>query len=140
MPAGRPSTYPESDKERKELCARVIALGAEGKSECQISAAIDQPRTTMRSWADQHPEFSSALTRAKELEQAWWENEAQSNLKDKDFNANLWNKSMSARFRSEYGDKVQHLGDKDNPIAHEHKHDVEFYIVDPRSDADGSTD
>jgi hypothetical protein len=132
MPAGRPSTYPQTDEEVRELCERVIALGSEGRSEVQISARIDIPRSTMWSWAKEHPEFSAALTRAKELEQDWWETKGQSSLEVKEFNANLWNKSMSARFKSEYGDKIQVAGDKDNPIAH--RHDVEFHIVDPGSD------
>lgn len=110
---GRPPLYPDTEEERQELCDRVIALGSEGKSEVQISAAIEVPRTTMRSWAEQHEAFSSALTRAKELEQVWWETQAQNNLTNKEFNANLWNKSMSARFKSDYGDKLSVSGDKD---------------------------
>jgi hypothetical protein len=90
-----------------DMCAAVIELGSQGYSECQISARIGIPRTTMRSWCDVHPQFSSALTRAKELEQDWWETKAQDNLETKEFNANLWNKSVSSRFRKDYGDKVQ---------------------------------
>lgn len=134
MPAGRPSLYPQKEEEVKALCERVMALGSEGRSEVQISARIDIPRTTIRSWADQHPEFSSALTRAKELEQAFWEDQALDNLKCKEFNANLWNKSMSARFKADYGDKLQLAGDRDNPVAHHHA--VEWVIVDPAQDVE----
>jgi hypothetical protein len=72
----------------------------------------------MRSWAERHADFSSALTRAKDLEQAWWENRGQQALENKDFNANLWNKSMSARFKAEYSDKVTVSGDSANPVVH----------------------
>ena len=108
---GRPSLMHDAEY-RDEVCEQVVVLGAEGKSECQISAAIGVRRTTMRSWADRYPEFSSALTRAKELEQNWWETAGQGGLSDKNFNANLWNKTMSARFRAEYGDKssIEHTG------------------------------
>lgn len=108
--AGRPSTYPETEDERQELCERVIALGSEGKSPVQISAAIGVPRTTMDSWAEVHPDFSEALTRAKELEQVWWENQGQNALENKEFHANLWIKSMQARFRDDYTErrKVDH--------------------------------
>ena len=124
---GRPSwmNVPEF---HDSMCGLVIELGRQGFSECEISAEINVPRTTMRSWCDVHPLFSSSLTRAKELEQAFWEKEARTNLKDKDFNANLWNKSMSARFKAEYGDKLQLAGDPNAPIAH--KHDVTFHIID----------
>lgn len=97
---GRPSTYDPS------YCARVIALGAEGKSPEQISAAIDVPRTTMLSWAETYPEFSTALTRAKELEQDWWETIGQTALFADKFQASVWAKSMQARFREKYTEKV----------------------------------
>lgn len=113
-----------------EMCERIKLLGAAGYSECEISAEIDVPRTTMRSWATVHPNFSSALTRAKELEQAWWERQARSNLITPQFNANLWNKSMSARFKAEYGEKLQLAGDRDNPLATV----IEMHVVDPKQD------
>lgn len=109
---GRPSLM-QIPEYHDDMCHAVLELGAQGFSECQISARIGVPRTTMRSWCDVHPQFSSALTRAKDLEQDWWETKAQTNLESKDFNANLWNKSMSARFRKEYGDK---LGDGDGGL------------------------
>ena len=117
MPAGRPSTYPDTEEGVIALCDRVIALGSEGRSEVQISARIDVPRGTMHRWAEAHPEFRAALTRAKELEQDWWETTGQESLTVKEFNANLWNKSMSARFKAEYSDKIQLSGDKENPIV-----------------------
>jgi hypothetical protein len=129
---GRPS-WMNVPEYHDSMCALVMDLGRHGYSECEISAEINVPRTTMRSWCDVHPVFSSALTRAKELEQAFWEKEARTNLKDKDFNANLWNKSMAARFRAEYGDKIQLAGDKDNPIQHQ-VGVVEFRVIDNASE------
>lgn len=112
---GRPSwmNVPEYNA---AMCQRVIDLGNDGYSECEISAEIGVPRTTMRSWCEVHPAFSSALTRAKELEQSWWEKQARTSLTNKDFNANLWNKSMSARFKAEYGDSLKLAGDRENPV------------------------
>ena len=127
MPGGRPSLYPDTAEGVDSLCARVIALGSEGKSEVQISAAIDIPRTTMRSWAEQHVEFSSALVRARELSQVWWEDQAQKNLQNKDFHAALWHKSVASRFRDEYGERVQFAGDQENPITSK----VIFEVVSP---------
>lgn len=104
MPAGRPSTYDP------KYCEMVIDLGKQGKSEVQISAGIDVPRTTMRSWAEQHPEFSSALTRAKELEQAWWEDAAQKGTAQSKIGPAVWNKSVSARFREDYTERHEVSG------------------------------
>ena len=98
---GRPSLY------KPEYCEQVEALGKLGLSWEQISAEIDVPRSTMDSWGKAHPEFSAALTRAKELEQAWWENTGQSALFADKFQAAVWSKSMSSRFREKYTDKVQ---------------------------------
>lgn len=105
-PVGRPSLMQEPEY-REEICDRVIELGRLGKSECQISGEIDVPRGTMHRWSETYPEFRAALTRAKQLEQMWWENAGQGGLIDKNFNANLWNKSMSARFRDDYGERVK---------------------------------
>lgn len=112
MPGGRPSKY------KAAYCEQVIDLGREGKSEAQIAACLDIPRTTLRSWGEQHPQFSSALRRAKDLEQAWWEDKAQDNLENREFNSALWHKNVASRFRAEYGDKVQHTGaDGEGPVV-----------------------
>ncbi|MDW9762160.1 helix-turn-helix domain-containing protein [Sinorhizobium meliloti] len=106
MPAGRPSTYDPA------YCERVIELGGEGKSQVQIAVALGVARTTMLSWAEQHEEFSTALTRAKEREQDWWETTGQSGLFLDKFNAAVWKKSMEARFRDDYTERkeLEHSG------------------------------
>jgi hypothetical protein len=98
-PMGRPSLY------RPEYCSQVIELGKLGYSEVQISAELDVPRTTMRSWAEKHHEFSSALARAKELEQAFWEHMGMDNIKERQFQSSVWAKSMQARFRHDYTER-----------------------------------
>lgn len=106
MPAGRPSKY------NSTYCDQVIELGRQGKSYEQISAAIDVPRATMDSWAKVHPQFSAALTRAKELEHSWWEEVGQSALFADKFQHAVWAKSMQARFRDKYTEKqqIEHSG------------------------------
>jgi hypothetical protein len=46
---------------------------AEGASITSFAAEIDVSRATINVWADQHPEFLDALTRAKAKCLAWWE-------------------------------------------------------------------
>lgn len=125
MPAGRPTTYDPA------YCDKVIELGKQGKSPVQIAVALEVPRTTMLSWAEDHEEFSTALTRAKELEQDWWENAGQNGLVTPGFNASVWSKSMQARFRDDYTERQEqtHRGDANNPIGHR----VELVIVDPET-------
>lgn len=106
MPGGRPSKYDPA------YCEQVVELGKQGKSPVQIACALDVSRVTMLGWAEKHPAFSTALTRAKELEQDWWENVAQTALFADKFQASVWAKSMSARFRNDYTEKVtqEHTG------------------------------
>ena len=101
---GRPSKY------NPDFCDKVIALGREGKSPVQIAVALGVPRTTMLSWADEHDEFSTALTRAKELEQDWGETAGQQGMFADKFNAAVWKKSMEARFRQDYTDRQELSG------------------------------
>lgn len=95
----RPSVY------KPEFCELVVKLGREGKSVVQMACAIDVVRSTMYEWCKDHPEFSDALTRAKQLSQDWWETQAQCGLTADKFNAQLWSRSMAARFPEDYQEK-----------------------------------
>lgn len=110
MPAGRPTKYDPA------FCDRVIELGREGKSLTQISVALGYSKATLKGWADQHLEFSTALTRAKECEQAWWEDKGMVGLTADKFNSAVWSKSMSARFRDDYTERRELAGVPDQPL------------------------
>lgn len=101
LKVGRPSQY------RPEYCDEVIALGADGYSPAQIAAHYSVTRSTLYAWADQHPEFMTALKIAKEFEQAWWENAGRQGMYADKFNFGVWKKSMEARFRHEYAETKQ---------------------------------
>lgn len=103
-PVGRPTDY------RAEYCERVIELGREGKSPAQIAAALDVARATLGLWADAHPEFMAAFTRAKDLSQAWFEDKGQEGLFIPGFNASLWSKQVSSRFRDDYTERQEITG------------------------------
>jgi transposase-like protein len=98
-PVGRPSKY------KPEYCERILEMAAEGASMAEYAAEFGIDRTTLFDWRDQHEEFSTALARAKILEQAWFEREARMNMKNKEFNANLWYRSALSRFRDDYAEK-----------------------------------
>jgi len=119
---GRPSKYDPA------YCARVIELGAEGNSPEEISAEIGVPRRTMQSWAEQHPDFSAALTRAKELEHAWWERTGKRALFADKFQQQVWAKSMQARFREKYTERVEQTMQGPNGGPIETKSDVTINI------------
>ena len=95
-PVGRPSLY------RPEYCEKVIELGRLGCSPAEIASDLDVDRATLIRWTDEHEEFRTALTRAKIHEQAWWEKAGKAGMVADKFNAAVWTKSVSARFRDDY--------------------------------------
>lgn len=95
----RPTVY------KPEYCDLVVDLGRQGKSVVQMACAIDVVRSTLYEWCKDHPEFSDAFTRAKQLSQDWWENQAQCGLTADRFNAQLWSRSMAARFPEDYQER-----------------------------------
>jgi hypothetical protein len=124
---GRPTDY------LPEHCERVIELGREGKSKAQIAAELDVCRNTLDNWAKEHPEFLSAITRARDLSLAWWEGEAQSGLKTSGFNASLWSRSMAARFPDDYTERQKRevTGANGGPVEQTHR--IERVVVDPKA-------
>lgn len=116
MPAGRPSKYPKG-RALDRLIDDILGYAKQGKSLVQISARVDIPRSTMLLWGDEHPEFLTALTRAKELEQAWWEDVGQQD-KLNGLHPVAWKKSVEARFRKDYTEaKDVNLGGQEgNPV------------------------
>jgi hypothetical protein len=109
MPAGRPSTY------KPEYCEAVIEMGRKGYSVVEMAAEIGVGRTTLeRDWPSDHPEFSQAMTHARECSQAWWERIGRDNLiiphMGGTFQASVWSRSMAARFPHDWREssKVDH--------------------------------
>jgi len=56
-------------------------------------------------WADEHEDFRTALSRAKVLEQQWWERAGRSGMVADKFNALVWKTSVQARFRDDYTER-----------------------------------
>ena len=104
MPGGRPTLY------SPEYCDAVEEYGREGKSPAQIAARLNVCRQTLENWAQEHPEFLAALTRAKSFAQAWWEDEGQAALHDREFNSTVWTKTVQARFREDYTERREVSG------------------------------
>ncbi len=96
-PGGRPSLY------KPEYCDRVIELGREGMSVVEMAAEIGVARSTLEeAWPAAHEEFSEAFARARELSQAWWERQGRVGLTAERFNAQVYSRSMAARFPKDW--------------------------------------
>lgn len=98
-PVGRPSKY------KPEYCEKVVELaeGGAGWAEWAVACGVD--RATLYHWGDEHPEFLTALSRAKILEQAWWEKAGRNGMYLDKFNALVWKTSVQARFRDDYTER-----------------------------------
>ena len=120
---GRPTLY------KPEYCDLVIELGKKGFSREAIVAELDIHYNTLNLWAEHNDEFMEALERAKNFELAFWERIAMDNIVERPngskVNANLWSRSMSARFPAKYRDnsKVEVTGKNDGAIQVDVVHD-----------------
>lgn len=105
-PEGRPSKY------RQEFCERVIEMGALGWSVVEMAADIGVVRTTFETqWPAEYPEFSEALTIARQKSQVWWERIGRENLlippMGGTFQQSMWSRSMAARFPHDWREKSE---------------------------------
>ena len=98
-PVGRPSKY------KPEFCEKIIEIAKTGAGPVEWALACDVDRASMYRWAEEHEEFRTALTRAKMLEQQWWESAGRSGMYLDKFNALVWKTSMQARFRDDYTER-----------------------------------
>lgn len=118
-PGGRPTKY------KPEICEGFENRFEEGQSILEVAVSLGVSRDTLYQWAKDHKEFSDALTRAREVSQAWWEKIGRENLFDTEeydsetkistknkFNDRLWSKNVSCRFRNDWTDKqeIEHSG------------------------------
>lgn len=101
-PGGRPTDY------KPEYCEQVIELGRLGRSKAQIAREFNVVRQTLDNWATEHKEFFNALTQARELALAAWEDKADAGIEMQGFNHGLWGRIMSARFPDDYRENSRH--------------------------------
>ena len=94
------------------FCALVIDLGRLGRSRVQIAATLDICFHTLASFESKHPEFLQSMLRARELSQAWWEDQGQTGIWNREFNANAYRLQVTNRFPEAWRDKqqVEHTG------------------------------
>jgi transposase len=112
-PRGRPTRY------KPEYCEVAEKLGKEGCSPAEIAAELDVARETLLDWAQQYPEFSTSMKKAKTFEQQWWERIGKKGMIEGKINAAVWTKSMQARFRHDYTERTEVTGAGGGAIKHE---------------------
>jgi hypothetical protein len=92
----RPTDY------NPDFCEQVIEFGRQGKSLTWMASEIDVHKDTIYEWMKVYPEFSDAMTRARQLSQRWWEDKGQDGMLAPGFNASIWSRSMAARFPEDW--------------------------------------
>jgi transposase-like protein len=90
--AGRPTKYTD------EAAKRLYDALASGKSVTQFAASEGVARSTVYKWAEEHKDFSDALSRGQEASQAYWETELQGMMYSRDVNAPLVKLYFANRF------------------------------------------
>jgi len=126
VPIGRPSKY------HPDHCKAVLDLGSRGKSLAQMASYFNVDRHTLKNWAMEHDDFFTALSRARELAQSWWEEAGQRGLTMPGFNGNLYNKVVAGRFREDYGEKRDQLAVTVNGQETVSKVDVKLLTAEQR--------
>jgi hypothetical protein len=123
---GRPTSY------RPEYCEKVVEWGKLGKSRAWMCSRLDITPKTMASWEAAHPDFLSAMIRARMHAQAHWEDQGHDNLLTAGFNSSVWSRSMGARFPDDWREtsRNEHAGPGGGPIQ---VAKVERVIVDPNN-------
>lgn len=98
MAGGRPSKYDPS------FCDLVIELGNQGASIDEMAFECGVCDNTIRNWADEHPEFLDAFTRAQQASLIWWERRGRSGMEKsaQEFQGSIWSRNMAARFPSKW--------------------------------------
>ena len=96
-------------------CRKIIEFAAEGQGPAEWATELGVAKGTLYRWCEEYPPFKTAFTRAKTVEQSWWEKRARTAAFEPsaDNNANLINKQMSARFRDDYTERKEVSGTLD---------------------------
>ena len=124
-PVGRPSKY------KPEYCEQAIELGTQGYSMSEIAAEFGVDRASLIRWTEEHEDFRTALRAAKTFEQAWFEREARMNMKNRDFNSNLWYRSAASRFRDDYTERKEVSGPDGGAMKIESTTRIDTRMLDP---------
>lgn len=121
---GRPTSY------NPAWIEKLPGMFSKGQSVLEVSIALGVSRDSMYEYAKMYPDFSDALTRGKEISQAWWEKIGRENLFDvttydsktktstrKCLNDRHWKYNMSCRFRADWTEKTEISGPDGSPFA-----------------------
>ena len=110
-----------------QFCDLIIEYGKQGKSVAWMAAELGVTKQTLFNWAEIHPAFLDAFTRAKLESQRWWEDLGQQHIVSRpgegSLNAGVYSRSMAARFPEDWRDN------KGVELSGNLQHDVTLEVV-----------
>jgi transposase-like protein len=86
---------------------KAIAFLAQGKSYAALAAYLDVSQQTLDNWRKRYPEFDDAVARGKDKGQAWWEQDGDSNIQNKNYNATMYIFKMKSQYRVRDGSEAK---------------------------------
>ena len=103
-PAPKPEgyTFGRPTKYLPEYCEQAVDFGLKGKSLVQICSAFGVTRDTLNNWCDVNPDFLVAMDLARVHSQSHWEELGYDGMKGKSIDAQIWSRSMAARFPADW--------------------------------------
>ncbi len=117
-----PATKPERCKWGPAYCARVEALGADGKSVPEIRKQLGISPAAWRNWTKAHPEFAESVELAADLAEAWWIDVGRKGMMlGTNFSAQTFIYLTKNIFPARFRDRQDHqiTGANDGPVVQE---------------------
>lgn len=97
---GRPSSYNSVN------CNRILYLAGQGCGKAEIAVGLGVSVKTLNAWAATYEDFREAMSRAKELEYAWWLEAGRKGQFMRNWKASGWALQMRNRFRKRFHNRI----------------------------------
>lgn len=123
-PTGAPTKY------NPKWVTMLASMFEEGQSVLEVAVKLGVCRDSLYEYASKYPEFSDALTRGRQISQAWWELQGRKNLFDvneydaetklsrsQKFNDRLWYRNVACRFKDDWSEKSADVPLSDNHLT-----------------------
>lgn len=95
--------YHALDKYYPEMCEQAEDFLANGKSFAALAGELDIAEQTVYEWQKKYPDFDRACKIGKAKGQAWWENQGDSNMENKNYNATMYIFKMKSQYKVKDG-------------------------------------